>query len=133
MVMLMTMQALLEREGCEVAACLDGYEAVDCLNASPGRVDLLVTDFNMPGMDGLALVERARTIRPDLPVVLASGFMSDSLAERALAMGVKTLVNKERAVEDLVSTVKAELAAQAAQAAQGRSVDRERGRGHAPP
>jgi PAS domain S-box-containing protein len=110
-VMLMTMQALLEREGCEAAACLDGDAAMDCVNATPDGLDLLVTDFNMPGMDGLALVERVRSVRPDLPVVLASGFMSDSLAGRALAMGVKTLVNKERAVEDLVPAVKAELAA----------------------
>ena len=103
--MLTTMQALLERAGCEVDALLDARQALDRLQRDPAAVDLLVTDYNMPLMDGLALVQAAKRVAPDLPVVMASGFLSDKLCEQATQLGVHALVQKERTVEDLVTAV----------------------------
>jgi signal transduction histidine kinase/ActR/RegA family two-component response regulator len=104
--MLTTMQALLEREGCQVDALLEAQQALQRLLQAPEAIDLLVTDYNMPGMDGLSLVQAARRLSPDLPVVMASGFLSDKLCEQAIQSGVRALVQKERAVEDLVSAVR---------------------------
>ncbi|MBC7992458.1 MAG: response regulator [Rhizobacter sp.] len=104
--MLTTMQALLEREGCQVDALLDAQQALDRLQREPAAVDLLVTDYNMPSMNGLALVQAAKRVFPDLPVVMASGFLSDQLCEQATQLGVHALVQKERTVEDLVVAVR---------------------------
>jgi len=104
--MLTTMQALLEREGCVVDALLDARLALDRLQADPAAVDLLVTDYNMPSMDGLALVQAAKRVAPGLPVVMASGFLSDKLCEQATQLGVRALVQKERTVEDLMMAVR---------------------------
>lgn len=104
--MLTTMQALLEREGCRVDALLDAQQALERLQSEPAAVDLLVTDYNMPGMDGLALVQAAKRLSPALPVVMASGFLSDKLCEQATQLGVQALVQKERTVEDLMMAVR---------------------------
>lgn len=105
-VMLVTMQALLERAGCQVDAHLDAQQALDRLRHAPGAADLLVTDFNMPGMDGMALVHAVKRLCPDLPIVMASGFVSDALREQAAQLGVRAMVQKERTVEDLVNAVR---------------------------
>jgi signal transduction histidine kinase/ActR/RegA family two-component response regulator len=104
-VMLTTMQALLERAGCVVDAQSDPRLAADRLRDTRHRADILVTDFNMPLMNGAALVQEVKRINPDLPVVMASGFLSDKLCAEAFAQGVTVLVQKERTVEDLVAAV----------------------------
>jgi len=109
-VMLTTMQALLEREGCRVDAQFDPEVAIERLRASHQAVDLLVTDYNMPLMDGLAVVREVKHLFPDLPVVMASGFLSDTLCEQAASFGVTVLVQKERTVEDLVAAVREAMA-----------------------
>ncbi|MBL0728857.1 PAS domain-containing protein [Piscinibacter sp. HJYY11] len=109
-VMLTTMQALLEREGCVVDAQFDPQVALERLRAKRGDTGLLVTDFNMPAMDGMALVKAAKRLNPDLPVVMASGFLSDKLCEQASLLGVTVLVQKERTVEDLVAAVREAIA-----------------------
>ena len=56
---------------------------------SPQAYDLLVTDYNMPGFCGVDLVREARLIRPDLPVALASGYVTAEIEQAALAEGAQ--------------------------------------------
>ncbi len=109
-VMLTTMQALLEREGCVVDAQFDPLMALERLRTKRGDIGVLVTDFNMPVMDGMGLVQEAKRLNPELPVVMASGFLSDKLCEQAALLGVNVLVQKERTVEDLVVSVREAIA-----------------------
>jgi PAS domain S-box-containing protein len=104
--MLTTMQALLEREGCAVIAHFDPCRALDVLRATRGDVGVLVTDLNMPVLDGISLVREARQLSTQLPVVLASGYLSDPQREQAARLGVSVFVQKERTVEDLVPAVR---------------------------
>jgi len=62
-----------EHAGCEVREAADGDEALTALT-SEDRFDLMVTDIRMPGFDGWTLAERARLVRPDLPVLYVTGF-----------------------------------------------------------
>ena len=105
-VMLMTMQALLERQGCRVRSAPSAADALAQLRESPSDADILVTDYNMPDVDGLALIAATREIRAGLPIVLASGFIDAGLRERARSLGVCSLVQKERIGEDLVEAVR---------------------------
>lgn len=91
---------LLERQGFEVSDFPSGEDALAALRADPSGFDLLVSDYNMPGMSGLDLARKARALRADLPVVVVSGFIDEKLREQAGAAGVWELVFKADTVED---------------------------------
>ncbi len=95
------LKRLLERRGLRISAYLDQAEALDALRADPDGFDLLVSDYNMPGMSGLEVASEARAIRADLPVAIASGFIDETLRAGAEGAGVRELIFKASAVEDL--------------------------------
>ena len=68
----------LEELGYHVAQASDGLAALARLDAGE-EVDLLVTDFSMPGMNGLLLIDEARHRRPDLPALLLTGYADDTV------------------------------------------------------
>ncbi|QPN31246.1 PAS domain-containing sensor histidine kinase [Diaphorobacter sp. JS3051] len=98
-------QRLLRRRGYQVSGFTDPHKATDALRADPGSYDLLVTDYNMPGYSGLDLVRAARAIRHDLPVALASGYITAEIEQAALAEGARALIHKPNDVEELCATV----------------------------
>ena len=65
--------ALLEDLGHTVLKAASGAEALEVLRAD-SRVDVMITDYAMPGMTGVELAEEARSLRPDLPILLATGY-----------------------------------------------------------
>ena len=98
-------QRLLRRRGYQVSGFTDPHEATAALRAAPQAYDLLVTDYNMPGFCGVDLVREARLIRPDLPVALASGYVTAEIEQAALAEGARALIHKPNDVEELCATV----------------------------
>jgi PAS domain S-box-containing protein len=64
----------LERLGYEVTCCNDPVEALRAFEQDPLAWDVVITDHAMPGLTGAALIERIKTIRPDCPTVLFTGF-----------------------------------------------------------
>ncbi|GGF15605.1 hypothetical protein GCM10011611_21760 [Aliidongia dinghuensis] len=68
-----TVAEMVRSLGFSVIEAADGTEALAQLAGDP-RIDLVVTDFAMPGLNGVALARRARDLRPDLPVVFVTGF-----------------------------------------------------------
>ncbi|WP_342720250.1 ATP-binding protein [Acidovorax sp. FHTAMBA] len=107
-------QRLLRRRGYEVSGFTDPHEATAALRAAPQAYDLLVTDYNMPGFCGVDLVREARRIRPDLPVALASGYVTAEIEQAALAEGARALIHKPNDVEELCATVQRLIATSAA-------------------
>src|SRR5689334_6226471 len=65
-------ESMLQELGCEVVSAQNGAEALEQL-ARNERISILITDINMPGMDGHELAERARRARPGLRVLQLSG------------------------------------------------------------
>ena len=66
-------KTILQREGYQVLEAADGNGAVALARKVNGAIDLLVTDIKMPGMDGVALAEALKEMRPGIPVVFMSG------------------------------------------------------------
>ena len=92
---------LLERSGYLVSSYINQREALAELRADPASFDLVVTDYNMPGMSGLDVAREVKAIRADLPVVVASGFIDEALQSQAAAAGVQEVIFKATAVEEL--------------------------------
>jgi CheY-like chemotaxis protein len=96
---------VLSRKGFRVTTYTDPLEAEAALRSQPGSFDLLVTDYNMPGYSGLDLLRDAKAIRPDLPVALASGYVTPEIEQRALHEGASALIYKPNDVNELCETV----------------------------
>lgn len=63
---------LLERAGAEPGPCADPNDALSALIEDPEAWNLMITDYDMPGMNGLVLADKARRLRPDLPIILCT-------------------------------------------------------------
>jgi PAS domain S-box-containing protein len=99
------MTRLLERRGYRVSGYTDALAAIAAVRAEPGQFDLAVTDYNMPGMSGLDVAQALRELRADLPVALASGYITEALRAKAPAAGVRELIFKPTSIEDLCDVV----------------------------
>jgi CheY-like chemotaxis protein len=88
---------MLEDLGCEVVTAADASEALHCLETDR-RIEALITDINMPGMNGYDLVERAQQLRKELKVIVLSGRESDGRGH--------PLIRKPFLQEDLLRAMK---------------------------
>jgi two-component system, cell cycle sensor histidine kinase and response regulator CckA len=83
----------------------DQHEALQALRADPTAYDLLLTDYNMPGMSGLDVAREVGALMPDLPVAIISGFIDETLREQAQRAGVRDLIFKADSVEVVCDSV----------------------------
>jgi CheY-like chemotaxis protein/anti-sigma regulatory factor (Ser/Thr protein kinase) len=94
---------LLEEAGYEVALAANGEEAFDSL--AKGVPDLILTDLQMPRMNGLELVEAVVHDHPGLPVVLMTAVGSEEVAVEALQRGAASYVPKRNLKDEILSTL----------------------------
>jgi PAS domain S-box-containing protein len=99
------MTRLLDRQGYHVSGHTDPQAALEAVRAQPNAYDLVVTDYNMPGLSGLEVARALREIRADLPVALASGYITEELRAQAPAAGVSELIYKPNTVDELFTVV----------------------------
>jgi len=66
----------------------------------------VVTDFNMPGMNGIEVMQKMLAIKPGLKTAIASGFVDEALTEAARQVGVTKLIFKESAIEDFCAVMR---------------------------
>ena len=92
---------MLQRRGYRVSGHVNGFTALQVLRADPASFDLVVVDQEMPAITGLQVALEVRRIRPDLPVALASGFITEELRLLARGAGVREVVFKPEAMKDL--------------------------------
>ncbi len=104
-VLVVTVEALLTRAGFRVSAFGNPHDALLALHSTLTDVDIVVSDFNMPQLTGLDVASEIARIRPGLPVIVSSGYLSEDLRQGALAAGVARLLNKEETYERLASLI----------------------------
>ncbi len=91
------LQVGLASHGFRVLAASSGREALEIIRESLTRADpvgLLITDFRMPGMNGVQLIQAAKEQLPDLPTILITGYGSEGLREDAERLGVSVYLEK---------------------------------------
>jgi two-component system cell cycle sensor histidine kinase/response regulator CckA len=97
-------RVLLE-EGFGVYEATDGEEALDLIRAGVANLDVVLSDIVMPRMNGVQLLQSLSTLRPDLPVLLMSGYGTAQLAELGIASPCGVL-GKPFSPEALVAEVR---------------------------
>ncbi|HVN45379.1 MAG TPA: ATP-binding protein [Steroidobacteraceae bacterium] len=103
-------EEVLASLGYEPVGCVGAMEALRLLRATPKRFDVVISDAIMPEMSGLELTAELRRVRPDLPVILVSGYGGPDLNAAAAAAGARAVLMKPLAAADLAHTVATVLA-----------------------
>ena len=94
----------LESEGFEVVGTKNGRDALDKINGD--HFDLLISDIKMPGLNGIELLERVKEVRPDIEVMIITGFGSIGSAVDAIKRGASDYITKPFDLDELVIKVK---------------------------
>lgn len=100
-VMTLVMERLLVHSGYLATSVRDPERALALIREEPPAFDAVVTDFDMPACNGIDLAREILANRPHLPVIVASGSMTESLKTAACTVGVRAVLAKERMVDDL--------------------------------
>jgi two-component system, cell cycle sensor histidine kinase and response regulator CckA len=87
-------QALLQRLGYRVIAAKSGKEAIDIVHHSASHIDLVILDMVMPGLDGGKTFDSIRGIRPDMPVMLCSGYAINERTNNIMRKGCNGFIQK---------------------------------------
>jgi CheY-like chemotaxis protein len=101
---------MLERLGYHVTRFTDSTKAFAEFRKDPYRFDLIITDQTMPKMTGTELAEECMRIRPDLPVVVCTGFSEILSEEKARAIGISEYVTKPVVKNEIASAIRNALA-----------------------
>jgi signal transduction histidine kinase/ActR/RegA family two-component response regulator len=98
-------QQMLERLGYEVTACCDPVGALTVFRENPKAFDLVITDLAMPKMSGEQLVRELLALRPEIPIILCTGFGPYMTREKMLQIGVKEFLKKPLVIRDLAEAI----------------------------
>jgi CheY-like chemotaxis protein len=96
---------LLERLGYKVVASTQPLDALEQIKAAPQSFDMVITDMTMPKMTGTRLAEAIKNIRPDLPIILCTGFSRSELPEGAEARIIDAILKKPVDLRDFSETI----------------------------
>jgi PAS domain S-box-containing protein len=102
-------ESLLGSLGYTVTALTSSIEALDLLRKDPDQFDLVVTDMTMPEMMGDKLAQKILEIRPDIPVIMYTGYSEYITEERAKSIGIRRFILKPFEIEDLAKNIRNEL------------------------
>ena len=81
-------------------------DALQTFSKDPGAFDLVITDHTMPQMTGAVLAQKLKEIRPDIPVILCTGYSETISQEKAESMGIDGFVMKPLSRNELGETVR---------------------------
>jgi two-component system, cell cycle sensor histidine kinase and response regulator CckA len=102
-------KAMLERMGYRVMVCRQGQAAVKEITERGNEIDLVILDLIMPGMDGGQTFDSIRRIRPEMPVLLSSGYAINGHANEIMQRGCNGFIQKPYNIAELSSKVRSVL------------------------
>ena len=94
-------QQMLERLGYEVVTETDSQNAFQIFKEEPSRFDLVITDYFMPKLSGTELAKKLRCVRPDIPLILITGYGHIISRQQAHKVGFREYLLKPMATRDL--------------------------------
>jgi CheY-like chemotaxis protein len=105
-------RSMLNHLGYEVVVKTSSIEALELFRTRPDRFDLVMTDVTMPKITGDKLAKELLRIRPDVPIILCTGFSEHFSEEKAKALGIREFAMKPLVMKDLAKAVRRALDSQ---------------------
>ncbi len=99
-------EQILSQHGYQVTAFSDGIIALKHFQQDPDAYDLIITDMTMPKMTGDSLTKRVHLIRPDIPVIMCTGFSDIIDEKKAYTLGINAFLYKPVVMADLLETIR---------------------------
>lgn len=99
-------RTMLERLGYTVTICTESLVALAVFKKEPDAFDLVITDQTMPEMTGIDIARRMLQLRPELPIVLCTGYSSIISEQKAKSSGIKGFVLKPLVKKDLAALIR---------------------------
>jgi PAS domain S-box-containing protein len=99
-------QQMLERLGYKVETRTSSIEALAAFQHNPDKYDLVITDMTMPNMTGEGLGKELLRIRPDIPIIICTGFSYQMDQEKAMGMGIRALIMKPLVMKETAETIR---------------------------
>jgi CheY-like chemotaxis protein/anti-sigma regulatory factor (Ser/Thr protein kinase) len=96
----------LERLGYQVRSTTKPEEALEWFRADPGQFDVIITDMTMPRMTGNRLTQEILAIRPEIPVIICTGYSERMSAKEAEALGASKYIEKPIELRNLASALR---------------------------
>jgi CheY-like chemotaxis protein len=106
---LILIKRILSEAGFEVTTAQSGFACLDLFRKQPHHFDLVLLDLTMPFMDGEETFGRLRTIRPDVVVLLSTGFIAQERLDRMLAAGMAGFLRKPHSPKEMVAHLRSVL------------------------
>ncbi len=97
---------ILQNLGYQVVALTASMDALSQFRSQPNGFDLVITDQSMPKMTGVKLAEEMLRIRPDVPIILCTGFIEETAEQKVEDMGIRKLLLKPYTVRDLAEAIR---------------------------
>ena len=97
---------MLIKLGYEVVSRSNGVEALELFRTKPDLFDLVITDMTMPNMTGDKLAKELMKIRPDIPIILCTGYSARISKENAKELGINAFAMKPLVMQDLANIVR---------------------------
>ena len=97
---------MLKDLGYDAVGTINPTEALELFKAQPEGFDLVITDMTMPDLTGDQLAEVIRRYRPDIPIIMCTGFSKYMTSERAATLGIRDLLMKPVTLEKLSRTIR---------------------------
>ena len=96
---------VLSMLGCIAKVAADGAEAWQMISEAPTAFDVIISDYNMPHMNGIELASNVLNVRPDMPFIISTGFASGFTEKQAEDLGVSSILPKPYLVQQLKDAI----------------------------
>ena len=99
-------EEMLDWLGYQIDTAMNGADALEIFKADPRRFDLIITDQNMPDITGEQLAGELTAVRPDIPVIICTGFSDEISRETAEKSGVREFIQKPIEMRQLAKMIR---------------------------
>jgi PAS domain S-box-containing protein len=99
-------ESMLIKLGYQVSTRTSSIEAIEAFKAKPQKFDLVISDMSMPNMTGEMLAQALLKIRPDIPIIICTGFSEQISEQKIDQSGIKSFLMKPLTIRELARTVR---------------------------